>query len=175
MNSNRLWIALPVVGFLGLLTLAGCFWSRGPAYGEIEGRVTRGGVPLDQVEVVFYPEEDGPRSVARTDKDGHFETMTDAIQKVPARKGAPVGKYRIALVDRRDELLAMEEMLRAGAVQAGGRDQKRLSAPAFPLERKKNASGLAARVPTQYNQRLDTPFHDIEVKPGKNWFDLDVK
>src|SRR5262245_8799984 len=93
MNSNRFWIALPAFGLLSLTALAGCW---GPTYGEIEGRVTRGGVPLEHVQVVFYPEEDGPRSWALTDKDGHFEAMTDAIQKVPARKGAPVGKYRVA-------------------------------------------------------------------------------
>src|SRR5262245_42867514 len=57
MNSNRLWIAVPTFGLLGLIALACYFWSRGPAYGEIEGRVTRGGLPLELVEVVFYPEE----------------------------------------------------------------------------------------------------------------------
>jgi len=125
---------------------------------------------LEQVEVIFYPEEDGPRSVALTDKDGHFETMTDAIQKVSARKGAPVGKYRVALVDRRDQILATEQMARARSGRPGPLDPKQFEDPARPPEQKKNAW-----VPAQYNQRLDTPFQDIEIKPGKNWFDLDVK
>lgn len=163
MNSNRLWIALPVLGLLGITAIVGHFWSRGPTYGVIEGRVTRGGVPLEQVEVVFYPEEGGPRSVALTDKDGHFETMTDAIQKVPARKGVPVGKYRVALLDRRDKILA------------ANLDPDHFFAVEQPLKKMKPVSDSRAQVPAQYNQRLDTPFNDIEVKPGKNWFDLDVK
>src|SRR5262249_47289351 len=92
MNANRLWIALLSLSLLSMTALAGCW---GPTYGEIEGRVTRGGVPLEQVQVVFYPQENGPRSVALTDTEGRFEAMTDAIQNVPARKGALVGKYRV--------------------------------------------------------------------------------
>jgi hypothetical protein len=173
MKSNRLRIALLALGFLGLLTLVGYFWSRGPVYGQIEGRVTSGGVPLEHVQVVFFPKEDGPRLVAWTAEDGHFEALTDAIQKVPARKGAPVGKYRVVLADQRDLFLAGEQM--AMAARAGKPYPKQLLAPALPLKKKNNAPGLRARVPAQYNQRFDTPFNDIEIKPGKNWFDLDVK
>ena len=172
MNANRLWIALPAFGLLSLTALAGCW---GPTYGEIEGRVTHGGVPLEHVQVVFYPEEDGPRSWALTDKDGHFEAMTDAIQKVSARKDAPVGKYRVALVDMHDEILEAEQMARAEAAQAGLLDPKQLRTPAPPMGKKKKASGSGVRVPARYNLRLNTPFQDIEIKPGKNWFDLDVK
>jgi hypothetical protein len=175
MSLNKLWISLPALGLLGLIAVIGYFWSRGPVYGEIEGRVTRGGVPLEQVEVVFYPEEDDPRSVAWTDKDGHFEAMTDGIQNVPARKGAPVGKYRVALVDRRDQIQAMEQMARATPAKAEGRDPKQRRAAALLRKQKKNAPGSETRIPDQYSHPLDTPFNDIEIKPGKNWFDLDVK
>jgi hypothetical protein len=176
MNSNRLWIALLALGFLGLLVLVGYFWSQGSGYGEIEGLVTRGGVPLEHVEVVFFPEDDGPRLWALTDRDGHFEAMTDAIQKVPARKGAPVGKYHVTLVDRHDRILLAEQTVaRDVSRRAGSLDPNRFGVVAQTLEKKKNASGSGLRVPAQYNQRLDTPFNDIEIKPGKNWFDLDVK
>jgi hypothetical protein len=154
MNANRLKIALSTLGLLGLMTLAGC----GPTYGEIAGRVTRGGVPLEQVEVVFYPEEDGPRSVAWTDKDGHFEAMTDAIQNTPARKGAPIGKYRVVLVDCHERIL-MEQ----------------LESPPLSPEEKKKAPASEARIPVLYNQRLDTPLVDIEIKPGKNVLEFEVK
>jgi hypothetical protein len=175
MNMNRLWIALPVLGFFGSIALAGYFWNRGPVYGEIAGRVTRGGVPLEHVQVVFYPEEDGPRSVAWTDKDGSFEAMTDAIQKVPARKGAPVGKYRVGLVDMHDRILAAEEMARAMSANAAGRDPKHRGAAALLLKKENKAPGSGARIPAQYGHPIDTPFNDIEIKPGKNWFELDVK
>ena len=48
--------------------------------------------------------------------------MTDAIQKVPARKGAPVGKYRVVLVDRRDEFLEREQEMIRGEAGAAGED-----------------------------------------------------
>jgi hypothetical protein len=129
---------------------------------------------LEQVEVVFYSVENGPRSWALTDEDGHFETMTDGIQKAPARKGAPVGKYRVALVDRRNQILAEERMRPAMPRRPGPLDPRQFEDPALPPEQRKNAPRSEIRVPAQYNQ-LNTPFGDIEVKPGKNWFDLDVK
>src|SRR5262245_3041005 len=128
MNANKLWIAPPALGLLCLTALAGC--GR-PTYGEIEGRVTRGGVPLKHVQVVFYPEDHGPRSWALTDKDGHFEAMTDGVQKVPARKGAPVGKYRVVLVDMDEQIRAMKQMARAEAALAGSLDPKQFGISAL--------------------------------------------
>ncbi len=35
--------------------------------------------------------------------------------------------------------------------------------------------GSEVRIPASYNQRLDTPIVDIEVKPGKNAFEFEVR
>jgi hypothetical protein len=172
MDSIRLWIALPALGLVGSIALAGYLWTRGPVQGEIAGRVTRGGVPLDQVEVIFYPEEDGPRSVAWTAQDGHFEAMTDAIQNVPARKGAPVGKYRIALVDRRDQIQAFEQKARATSAKAGSRDPKQRRDAALLLKKQKNAPGSVSRIPPHtaiLSTRPSTTSRSGRVRTGSIW------
>lgn len=146
-------IALPL---LALMALVGIFFAgRESEYGEIEGRVTRNGVPLDQVEVVFYPEVKGLQSSGQTNKDGYFEIATPAIQERPSRKGAPLGKYRVVLLDRSQFGIPSLQ-----AAQDG-----------------KNAAphSSAGRIPASFGKRLDTPLVDIEIKPGKNAFEFEVQ
>lgn len=61
---------------------------------EVEGTLTLEGQPLDGIQVEFLP-EDGPRSIGKTDAQGHFTLMSDDGK----RKGAAVGGHRVVLKD----------------------------------------------------------------------------
>jgi hypothetical protein len=76
-----------------LLAAAGC--GRGPRFAEVSGTLKAGGKPLDNVQVEFWPEVSGPRSLGVTDKDGRF-TLTSDDGKHP---GAVVGSHKVVLVD----------------------------------------------------------------------------
>jgi hypothetical protein len=54
-----------------LLLVAGCIKS-GPEVAPVSGRVTVDGQPMENVDVVFQPENSGSPSYGRTDKDGHY-------------------------------------------------------------------------------------------------------
>ena len=76
-----------------LLTVAGC--SGGPTFAPVRGTVTLGGKPLENVQVEFWPQVRGPRSIGVTDKEGRF-TLTSDNGKEP---GAVVGSHKVVLVD----------------------------------------------------------------------------
>ena len=77
----------------GLLILTGC--SRTPVFAPVTGTVTVGGKPLENVQVEFWPQVSGPRSLGVTDKEGRF-TLTADDGKSP---GAVVGSHKVVLID----------------------------------------------------------------------------
>ena len=92
---------------LVLILLTGC---GGPKLVPVQGIATRGGQPLKNLRITFYPAE-GPASTADTDEDGHFELVHTKDQK-----GAILGKHRVTgvLMPRN----AKEEMdLAAGKIK----------------------------------------------------------
>lgn len=176
--KTKLLVAIPLALF-GMTAIACYAIFSGPVYGDIEGRVSRGGVPLEHVEVVFFPEQNGSRSVGLTDKDGRFETTTDGIQNHPAHQGALVGKYRVVLIDRHAHILAMEEQawatIRADEKNPVAAGLARPEPQVRPEQKTKVSRSSAMRVSERYNKRSDTPFTEIEIKPGKNTFEFEVE
>lgn len=85
--------AAGLVLLAALPAAAGC--SRGPTFAEVSGTLKAGGKPLDKVQVEFWPEVSGPRSIGVTDKEGRF-TLTSDDGKRP---GAVVGPHKVVLVD----------------------------------------------------------------------------
>lgn len=75
------------------LTAAGC--SGGPTFAEVSGSVKVGGKPMENVQVEFWPEVSGPRSIGVTDRDGRF-TLRSQDGK---RAGAVAGPHKVVLVD----------------------------------------------------------------------------
>jgi hypothetical protein len=73
--------------------IAGC--SGGPKFEEVTGTVKAGNKPLDNVQVEFWPEVSGPRSIGVTDKQGHFTLHSDDGK----HPGAVVGSHKVVLVD----------------------------------------------------------------------------
>jgi hypothetical protein len=55
-----------------IVLLCGCSKS-GPELAPVSGHVTLNGQPLENADVTFQPDEAKSPSVARTDKDGHYE------------------------------------------------------------------------------------------------------
>src|SRR5262249_8955757 len=81
-------------------------WSLAP----VEGTVTKGGRPLQGVEVVFLPDSDtgtvGPRAVGRTDEVGRYSLRTDS-----GEDGAAVGNYRVLVLAPEVHNLSIERFL----------------------------------------------------------------
>jgi hypothetical protein len=78
---------------LVLLLLSGC--SSGPRVVAVRGTVTRGGQPLKNLLLTFYPENDGRPSSGQTDADGRFELKYDKDTK-----GAMSGKHKVVVAFR---------------------------------------------------------------------------
>lgn len=75
---------------LGTLLLVGCGSSSGPEKIVVEGNVTFDGQPIPNGEIMFYPIEGTPGSVAGGPiKDGKYTAKS--------RGGVPVGRHRVEI------------------------------------------------------------------------------
>lgn len=154
---NRQFRILSGVGtFVALLLTfgAGC---AGREFAEVEGTVTLNGRPLADVEIVFVPAAaKGNNANACTDAQGRYKLRSE-----PARKNGTVfGPHRVTIVD----LLAVPDLSQMGGAAAVG-------SQAAPTTR----GPIVSRVPAVYCYPDQTPFQDVEVKPGKQTLDCDVK
>ncbi|MBI1901921.1 MAG: hypothetical protein HYS13_12525 [Planctomycetia bacterium] len=77
----------------GLPAVVGC--GNAPEMASVEGTLKLDGKPLDKIQVEFWPESDGPRSMGVTDDKGHF-VLTSDDGKTP---GAAVGSHKVVLRD----------------------------------------------------------------------------
>ena len=91
MSKYFIGLSLSALMLAPLLGCGGDEFNMAP----VTGTVTLAGKPLEKVMVEFWPESEGPRSIAVTDEAGHFELMTDDGQS----KGAVVGSHKIVLRD----------------------------------------------------------------------------
>jgi hypothetical protein len=137
----------PHVFLVGLLISIGC--NRGPQLSEVEGTVKLKGKPLDRIQVEFWPEGNGPRSIGETDSQGRYTLMTDDGKK----KGAVIGSHKVLL---RDVGVLGEKFLgRAGeSVDMTKGKKPRITDP-------------------RYSDPHQTPLKK-EVTGGKNVIDLDL-
>lgn len=78
------------------LMVTGC-GEAGPELVAVEGTANlAGGKPLDNVYLEFWPENNGPKSVALTDAQGKFVLKTvDGLTT-----GAILGKHRVVVLDK---------------------------------------------------------------------------
>ena len=76
-----------------LVVLPGCGDSVPVA--EVEGTVELNGKPLDRIQVEFWPEGEGLRSIGTTDSQGRFKLMTDNGKQ----QGAVPGAHKVVLHD----------------------------------------------------------------------------
>ena len=149
-NTRRAFFALLSCAVVGT---GGC--GGGPEFAEVEGAVTLKGKPLPDVEIVFSPMSEtgtnGPTSACVTDAQGRYRLKCDRADAV----GALVGTHRVVIRD----IAAVPpppgiEIL----------DEKGQPYQPKPL-----------RVPDRYADLQKTPFQNVEVRPGKQTLDYDLK
>ena len=131
----------------GLLALAGC-GEGGPEMSAVEGTLKVKGKPLERIQVEFWPEVDGPRSIGVTDAQGHFTLATDDGK----RQGAVVGPHKVVLRDV--GILGDKFLGRAG-------------------ENVDMSKGKKPRVPAAYRDPHRTPLKK-EVTPGNCVIELEL-
>src|SRR5580692_1353697 len=148
MASQTRIIGASAAGLLALAALVFYFCTRGPAYGEIACRVTQAGKPLDQVEVIFFPDGPGPRSSGHSDANGFCIARTDAVQTRQEREGAPIGNYKVVLIDWREALRAQHARLHFTPTTQGVMEMPQNAAAGARKGQK-----LPIRVPEVYNHR----------------------
>jgi hypothetical protein len=136
------------------------YGCSGRQFAEVEGTVTLDGKPLDEVEVVFVPDSlkgnPGNNASAYTDAQGHYKLRSERDQK----DGTVLGPHRVILID-----LPAQPDLRPGSALPPG-EAARTPMPSKPKTR---------RFPVRYEDTQLTPFKEVEVKPGKQTLDFDVK
>ena len=71
-----------------LVLLSGC--NSGPTVVPVTGVATRGGQPIKNLFITFFPDDGTRASTAITDDAGRFE-----MQITKARKGAAVGNHKV--------------------------------------------------------------------------------
>jgi hypothetical protein len=81
--------------FLVVLALAATGCGGKPRLAEVEGIVKQNGKPLANVQVEFWPEGSGPRSLGVTGTDGRYVLTTDDGKQA----GAVIGAHRVVLYD----------------------------------------------------------------------------
>ena len=132
----------------------------GLEYAEVEGTVTLDDKPLPDVEVVFMPNH-GPNSHAGsancyTDATGHYRLRTGRAN----RSGAVVGKYVVVIND----VAAYPP-----PVDDDGVPIKLNLPPGTSYKQGK------LRVSPNYSHPAETPFRDVEVRPGSQSLDFPLK
>lgn len=130
-----------------LTLLIGC--SQGPPMAEVEGILKdKKGKPLDKIQIEFWPEGNGPRSIGETDSEGKYSLSSDNGRL----KGALVGTHKIVLRDLK--MLGDKFYGRAG-------------------ENIDISKGKKSRVAKIYDDPHKTPIKKT-VNAGKNKIDLDL-
>ena len=172
MTSRIRLVGASVGALLVIAAFAFYLSTRGPVYGEIACRVTQGGKPLDQVEIIFCPDGDGPRSCGVSDASGFCAARTDALVGSKDRVGAPVGTCKVVMIDRREALREQHARLHFVPTTSGVMGTPSNAAAGAAT---KNTQKLPIRIPDTYNRRSVTPLTGIEIRPGRNEFEFEVK
>jgi hypothetical protein len=172
-NSPLRRTVLATVAALVLLA-AGC--SGGPQFAEVEGVVTLDGQPLPEVAIEFMPDPEkgntAHHSIAYTDAQGHFTMHCER----PVTAGVAVGIHRIVIRD----ITALPPIPGHGPAPASGPAGKAADVAAAAIggggaPAPKADKPKVSRVPAIYNEPTTTPLRDIEVKPGPQTLNFDVK
>lgn len=139
---------------VALTPLAGC--APGPRLASVEGTVKLDGKPLADAEVQFIPDvtqgATGPPASAYTDKEGRYQILATG------KAGVVVGENRVRIND------ATVMMPGGGADAESG-----VAGPEGAPKPRRN------RVPAPYSDAARSPLGVIDVQPGSQTQDLELK
>jgi len=128
----------------------GCGRNDQPELGEVTGTIRLDGKPLVGIAVVYQPESGRPAR-GTTDADGRYELIY-----IRNTKGTKVGPNRVEIAPSEDG--ETEEPL-----EDQDADIETESKPSKPGKPK---------IPARYNSQSEL---NVDVKPGTNTFDFDLK
>ena len=158
-----------VFAVLPLVLIVGC-GSRGPTLLPVSGTVTLNGKPMADAEVTFAPDPSNAEITMGSDTtgpQGNYKAMSQG------RSGLAAGKYTVTVKQKPPapaSNLPEEIKNDPGQIAAAGLATKAVSA----APSKKGAAGKAAAPKNEPPPEVTKTF-SIEVAPGKDTFDFDVK
>jgi hypothetical protein len=157
---------------LGILAavVGGC--QRGSMWNttSVEGTITKGGRPLQSIEVIFLVDLEaggqGLRSIGLTNQAGYYR-----LRASNGEDGAGMGKYRVLVHDLEANKQQMLALLRGP--QRGGKSPQPLPEAVRWLDNELKTSADLLRVPTSYGRFNETPLR-AEVGREPLVFDIAI-
>ncbi|MBA2117144.1 carboxypeptidase regulatory-like domain-containing protein [Bremerella alba] len=145
LQTGRLAVALSMI----LLSLTGCSGpSDQPDLGQVSGTITLDGKPLNNIVVVFQPDNGRPAR-GRTDTEGQYE-----LTYIRSSLGTKVGHNRVEIAPSEEDDAPDEPEEDA--------DSRKVNRP--------SKSGKP-RIPVRYNIKSEL---EADVQPGENTFDFEL-
>jgi hypothetical protein len=145
----------PVLVLLIVFGPIGC--GGGLEYTEVEGTLTLNGAPLPDVEVVFMPNPGSGSSISSarcyTEATGHYR-----VRVVRANRSGAVVKYVVVMND--------VAAYNPPALENGAK---------LNLPPGSSYKHVQRRVSPNYSHPQETPFRDVEFRPGSQTLDFDLK
>jgi hypothetical protein len=145
-----------------IVSLSGCGGDKGPALGQVKGKVTFFGKPYTKGIVTFTPSGGGPGGISQTDANGEYDIWTNG------KRGAVVGSHKVSVttvVEATSEAPSGTETSSDNAAyesQASGQD----------MSAYKQAEKKKEPIAAKYNKNTELTF---EVKSGESEYNIDIK
>lgn len=141
------WVLLLSVGLVG----CGEDEKGQPTLHPVTGKLTRGGQPVANVQVMFVPAtREGRGATGITDASGMFKMISPN-----AGEGVPAGQYKVVLTQ-------------AAASDAASVDMSRYTSGKDPTK-----AEATEAFPTEYGSEQTTP-KTVEVKTGPNEINIEL-
>jgi hypothetical protein len=143
--------ALALILLAALTFLCGC--DTPVEYVDVRGRITSRGVPLPEVQVIFYPEQETGGQVTRssglTDQEGNYRLRDDQ-----GHNGVVARRWSVCLTD--PQTRPHRRMTPRGT--GDGSEARR----------------AASRIPALYGDVAKTPFRALEIQNTTRIVNIDV-
>jgi hypothetical protein len=159
------WFFSLVLPAVLIAASSGCQRGEEFIFAPVSGTVTRNGVPLSGVRVIFYADPDagthGPRAIGRTNAQGQYHLHSDA-----GDDGAVLGRHRVCVLESADFARFVQQRYEKDPAKIEKLAGK-VAGPGL------STAGSATRLPSDCSSIADTPLR-ADVHPGPQTIDLVV-